>query len=67
LEAMSEWLLLAGDDRRAKLALVASRTMLAEVPQDHPFLQAVVRRDLGLTVHSLKRNLRLDNESKQIP
>jgi hypothetical protein len=67
LAAMSEWLLLAGDDRRAKLALVASRTMLAEVPQDHPFLQAVVRRDLESTVHSLKRSLRLDNENNPIP
>jgi hypothetical protein len=66
LEAMSEWLLLAGDAHRARLALVASRTMLAEVPQDHPFLQAVVRRDLESIVHSLKSSFRLDNENKPI-
>ena len=65
LEAMSEWLLLAGDGQRARLALTASRAILAEPPQDHPFLQAVVRRDLEWTLQSLERNHRLENDSEQ--
>ena len=64
LEAMSEWLLLAGDEYRARLALVASRALLVGPPQDHPFLQAVVRRDLERTLQSLKQNLRLENDSE---
>jgi hypothetical protein len=61
LEAMSEWLLLAGDERQARLALVASRAILTGVSQDHPFLQAMVRRDLVWTLHGLKRDVRLEN------
>ena len=62
LEAMSEWLLLAGDEDRARLALIASRAVRGVSPQEHPFLQAVVRRDLEWTVQGLKTNLRLDND-----
>jgi hypothetical protein len=62
LEAMSEWLLLAGDEHRSRLALVASRAILAGPPQDHPFLQAVVRRDLKWTLQGLRRNLSLEND-----
>ena len=63
LEATSEWLLLAGDEHRARLALVASRAVLVGPPQDHPFLHAVVRRDLTWTLQSLKRNHRLGNDT----
>jgi len=64
LEAMSEWLSLAGDEHRAGLALIASRAMLAGSPQDHPFLQAVVRRDLEWTRQSLKTNLRQEKDNR---
>jgi hypothetical protein len=66
LEAMSAWLLLAGDQHRARLALVASGAISAGPPQDHPFLQAVVRRDLERTLRSLKRNHRLENDIEKI-
>jgi hypothetical protein len=64
LEAMSEWFLLAGDGHRAQMALVASQAMLVGSPQDQPFLQALVRRDLESTVYSLRRNHRLENDNK---
>ena len=66
LEAMSAWLLLAGDEERARMALVASRALAAGPAQDHPFLQAVVRRDLEWTLQSLKRNHRPEDDSEQI-
>ena len=66
LEAMSEWFLLAGDEQRARLALVASRSMLDGPPQDQPFLQGVVRRDLDSTLDNLGRNLRLEDDNKEI-
>jgi hypothetical protein len=66
LEVMSEWFLLAGDEQRAQLALVASRAMLDGPPQDQPFLQAVVRRDLESTLQSLRRNPRLEEDSYDI-
>lgn len=62
LEAMSDWFFLADDEYLARLALSASRSMLDSSPQDHPFLQAVVRRDLEWTLDSLKRSLGLENE-----
>jgi hypothetical protein len=62
LEAMSEWFFLAGDEYLARLALGASRSMLDSSPKDHPFLQAVVRRDLEWTLDSLKQSLGLENE-----
>jgi hypothetical protein len=66
LEAMSEWFLLAGDEQRARLALVASRSMLDGPPQDQPFLQGVVRRDLDSTLDNLRKNLRLEDDNKEI-
>ena len=66
LEAMSEWFLLAGDEQRARLALFASRSMLDGPPQDQPFLQGVVRRDLDSTLDNLRRNLRLEDDNKEI-
>jgi hypothetical protein len=66
LEAMSEWLLLAGDEHQARLALIAARAILASPAQDHLFLQAVVRRDLEWTLQGLKRNLGPANGFEQI-
>jgi hypothetical protein len=66
LEVMSEWFLLAGDEQRARMALVASRMMLDGPPQEQPFLQAVVRRDLESTLHSLRRTFRPEDDSKEI-
>lgn len=55
LEAMSEWLLLAGYEPESRLALAAAEAMLEEKPQDQPFLQALVRRDLELALYSLSQ------------
>ena len=46
LEAMSEWLLLAGDEAEARLALAAAQRFAASAPQDHPLIRAMVRRAL---------------------
>ena len=62
LEAMSAWLLLAGDERLARVALLASRALEGGQAQDHAFLQAVVRRDLLWTLESLKRDHRLEDD-----
>ena len=59
LDTMSAWFLLAGDERRSRVALVASRALAGGPVQEHPFLQAVVRRDLLWTLESLKRDHRL--------
>jgi hypothetical protein len=54
LTAMSQWFLLAGDERRARLALVAANAALDRSPLDQPFLQALVRRDLERALQSLE-------------
>ena len=66
LEAMSAWLLLAGDEHRARMALVASRALADGPTQDHVFLQAVVRRDLTWSLQSLERDRRLEDNSEHI-
>jgi hypothetical protein len=53
LVTMSEWLLLAGDQAAARLALVAAEAFLKDSPQDQPFVQALIRRDLILVLQSL--------------
>jgi hypothetical protein len=53
LTAMSEWLLLAGDEASSRLALVTARA-LARRPASQPFVQALVWRDLNLLVQSLQ-------------
>lgn len=58
LVAMSEWLLMAGDERRARLALVAAEAALDRSPQDQPFLRALVRRDLEKALESLEHDAR---------
>jgi hypothetical protein len=51
---LSEWLLLAGDELRAKLALLSARAILSGSPQDQPLLCAMVRRELELALHNLQ-------------
>jgi hypothetical protein len=54
LKAMSEWLLLAGEETWSRTALVSARAVLKEAPQGHPFLLAMVRRDLELAIQNLR-------------
>jgi hypothetical protein len=54
LMAMSEWLLLADDELRAKQALLAAKAILEGPFQDQPLLQAVVRRDLEQALAGLQ-------------
>jgi hypothetical protein len=55
LLAMSEWLLLAGDETWARLALRAAKAMEADAPQEQPFVLALIRRDLELVLHDLEQ------------
>lgn len=55
LTAMSEWLWLAGDEKRSRLALVAAQAILEGDPQELPFVKALVRRDLKLFLESLEQ------------
>lgn len=52
LVAMSEWLLLAGDERAAKLALATAQGIV-DAPVQQPLILALIRRDLELMLHSL--------------
>jgi hypothetical protein len=52
LVAMSEWLMLAGDGEGSRLALAAGLA-LSESPLDARFVQALIRRDFELVLHSL--------------
>jgi hypothetical protein len=54
LVAMSEWLLLAGDEGSSRLALVAAEALVQGEPEGQAFVQALIRRDLRLTLHSMK-------------
>jgi hypothetical protein len=58
LAAMSEWLLLAGEQIWSRMALVAAHAALEKLPQGQPLLWAIVRRDLELTLDSLKYHSR---------
>ncbi len=53
LEAMSEWLLLAGDEAEARLALVAAQRFAGGASHDHPLIRAMVRRALDTAVSDL--------------
>ncbi len=53
LETMSEWLLLAGDEDEARLALAAARRFADGAPQDHPLIRAMVRRALETALSDL--------------
>jgi hypothetical protein len=52
LMAMSEWLLLAGDEAMSGLALAAAQGV-ERSPADHPFVQALIRRDLEMLLTRL--------------
>jgi hypothetical protein len=56
LTVMSEWLLLAGDEPAAKLALAAAQGIM-DSPVQQPLVLALVRRDLKLMVHSLSHEM----------
>jgi hypothetical protein len=58
LLAMSEWLLLAGDEVWARLALKAANAIEARSPQEQPFVLALIRRDLELVLHDLEQRTR---------
>ena len=53
LEAMSEWLLLAGDEDEARVALAAAQRFAGGAPQDHPLIRAMVRRALEAALPSV--------------
>lgn len=55
LEAMSEWLLLAGDEATGRVALATARALMSR-PAEQPFIQALVHRDLALILKSLPDN-----------
>jgi hypothetical protein len=55
LVAMSEWLLLAGEDRWSRVALASARALPGEAPQELGFVRALVQRDLELVLASLTR------------
>ncbi len=65
LGAMSEWLLLAGDEAASRLALAAAQSVVEGKPQEQPFLLALVRRDLELALLSSEQRTRpeLDTEN----
>jgi hypothetical protein len=52
LTAMSEWLLLAGDEPASKHALAVAQEIVGS-PEQQPFVQALVRRDLDRMIGSL--------------
>ncbi|MFC2015684.1 hypothetical protein ACFLUM_02000, partial [Chloroflexota bacterium] len=53
LVTMSEWLLLAGEEEFSRLALVSASALLGKELHEHPFVSALVRRDLELAEQSL--------------
>jgi hypothetical protein len=58
LIAMSEWLMLSGDEDLARLALAAANKLLGAPPQEQALLLALVRRDLTWALQSLQENNR---------
>jgi hypothetical protein len=65
LVVTSELLLWAGEEELARVALVASQAMLEKDPAEIPFVQALIRRDLDLAVHSLARQPEPETGSEQ--
>jgi hypothetical protein len=58
LTAMSEWLLLAGDEDWARLALRAAKAIEAGSPQEQTFVLALIRRDLERVLYDLEQRTR---------
>jgi hypothetical protein len=56
LESMSQWLLMAGDQKRAQMALATAKAMPDRSPQEQPFLKAVIGRDLEWALQTLQQN-----------
>jgi hypothetical protein len=50
---MSEWLLLAGEEELAHQALRSALELLEEEAHEHPFMSALVRRDLEIVQRSM--------------
>jgi hypothetical protein len=55
LTAMSEWLLLVGDETSSRMALATARAMESS-PAAQPFIQALVWRDLHLVLKNLQQD-----------
>ena len=53
LETMSEWLLLADDETRARMALLVAESLTTQDPLSQPFVRALVQRDLDAALHEL--------------
>ena len=53
LVAMSEWFILAGEEELAQLALGSASALLEGELHKHPFMTALVRRDLEIVKQSL--------------
>jgi hypothetical protein len=54
LVAMSEWLLLAGDENSSRLALAAAEALVQGEPEGQAFVHALIRRDLRLALQNLQ-------------
>lgn len=63
MELASEWFLWAADEQRAQQALAVSQRMLVD-PQDVPFIQALIRRDLVQIEDSHRLNRRFEADSE---
>ena len=55
LLSMSEWLWLAGEETWSQLALIAGQVFEGAQLSRHPFVLALVRRDLDLAMRNLKQ------------
>jgi hypothetical protein len=53
LERTAEWLWLAGDEKTAKLALVAASTLEEGAPMNHPLAQRMVQMGLAVALQRL--------------
>jgi hypothetical protein len=51
---MSEWLLCAGDEPAARWAAAAAHSLPGVRPGEHPFLRALVARDLQSALDALR-------------
>lgn len=58
LVALSEWLLLAGDETHAKMALITALAVREGDPRELAFVKALVRRDLELIMDGLEHRPR---------
>ncbi len=59
LNAMSEWLLLGGNNEPARLARAASMTLESTPPAEHPFLLRLAQIGLGVAISALSQGMHL--------